>query len=408
MRLPLTLTVLTLTLSGSAHASRLASEPGLDARSLEALLSRAAESESDALIIWKDGRVIVDERFGRPDGPIEAMSATKSVVGLAFGRLLADGRLESLDVPVHRYYPEWNQGRKASITIRHLLTHRSGLQSDRVTTEIYRAPDFVQLALAAELTEDPGATFRYNNKACNLLAGLVEKISGKRLDLFLGEELFAPLGITDWTWSLDRAGNPHAMSGLQVRPSDLLKIGQLMLSGGTWGGKRLLPEDFVREAARDQVHPAPGDDIESVSELWGRRYGYLWWLLSDTNFAITDRLLDEWRRLDAPADFVEKMSTIRDLRGEQLLERSRELAGGEDAWGAATWMANRPDYDVASVTTHGFSAEGYLGQYLVVLPVHRLIAVRMRRSPKGDFDPKKIDSMRDFRKLVLALVPAMD
>jgi CubicO group peptidase (beta-lactamase class C family) len=380
---------------------------GLNAGALDRLLERAHQSQSDALIILKDGRKVGEWYFDKPPGPIEAMSATKSVVSLAFGRLLLDGRLESLDVPVCTFYPEWKQGRKEKITIRHLLSQRSGLQCERVTTpEIYGSPDFVQLALCAELIEEPGTTFRYNNKACNLLAGVVQKASGKRMDKLLGEEVFKPLGITDWSWSLDDAGNPHAMSGLQIRPADFAKLGQLMLDGGRWDGRQILPESFVLEAVRDDFHPRADAKVKSVSELWGRHYGLLWWVNDTPEFAITDRLLEEWRRTDAPEDFMTKMATLKDLRGDALMKRTRELVGGEDAWGALTWQANRPDFDIVSWKNEGFSADGYLGQYLVVVPQHRLVAVRMRRAPQEAFDEKSIDSFKDFRDRVLALTKA--
>jgi CubicO group peptidase (beta-lactamase class C family) len=102
------------------------------------------------------------------------------VVSLAFGRLLATGKLASVDEPVHTWYPEWRQGKKRAITIRHLLTQTSGIQADKMTgSEVHGSPDLVQLALCAELADDPGAKFFYNNKASNLLAGLVRRISGK-------------------------------------------------------------------------------------------------------------------------------------------------------------------------------------------------------------------------------------
>lgn len=377
---------------------------GLDGDALDRLLERAHESQSDAVVIVKDGKLVGEWYFGKPRGPIEAMSATKSIVGLAVGRLLADGRLESLDVPLHRFYPEWNQGRKAKITVRHLLTQRSGLQSEPITTEIYRSPDFVQLALAAELVEDPGAKFRYNNKACNLLAGVVQNAAGMRMDVLIGEEVFKPLGITDWSWSLDRAGNPHGMSGLQIHPADLAKIGRLMLDGGTWEGKRILPESFVAEAVRDDLHPRADARIESVSELWGMHYGLLWWVNDAADHAITDRLLDEWRKLKAPEEFVTKLAELRGVRGLDLYNKAVQLAGGEEKWASVTWQANRPDFDVVGWTSHGYSADGYLGQYLVVVPQHKLIAVRMRRSPPESFDERRIDQFRDFKQRVQALV----
>ncbi len=416
------LVVLVLTVAGigpaqaqtetpASSAPRGAEVLGLDEAALDRLVERAAKSASDALIVLQDGALVVEEFFDKPRGPIEAMSATKSLVALAFGRLLADGRLDSLDAPVHRFYPEWKQGRKAAITLRHLLTQRSGLQCERVTVpEIYGSPDFVQLALCAELVEDPGTTFRYNNKACNLLAGLVQRISGKRMDVLIGEEIFAPLGITDWSWSLDASGNPHAMSGLQIRPEDLAKIGLLMLDRGAWNGVRVLPESFVDEAVHDQVSPIP--DAERNAEVldpgFAWHYGLLWWVNETAEQAITDGLLAEWRRTGAPEEFVTKMAALKELRGAELERRVLEAAGGEGPWFAATVEAGRPGWAIVARRYEGFSAEGYLGQYLVVVPEQRLIAVRMRRSPEGEFDEKRIDSLRDFKVLVQDVARAGD
>src|SRR5262249_39826503 len=153
---------------------------------------------------------------------IESMSVTKSIVSMAFGRLLALGKLKTLDEPVHTFYPEWRQGRKREITIRQLLTQTSGLQADPMTgTEIDGSPDLVHLALCAELADAPGSRFFYNNKATNLLAGIVHRVSGRRLDEFIKQEIFAPLQISDVRWERDHAGNPDAMSGLEIRPADL-------------------------------------------------------------------------------------------------------------------------------------------------------------------------------------------
>src|SRR5690606_30258640 len=124
---------------------------------------------SDAVLILHDGEILAEWYFGRERGPIEAMSVVKSLVAVGIGRLITLGKIESLDQPVHAFFPEWKQGRKADITLRHILNHTSGLQNVRNTgVEIYPAPDALKLALAAELSDDPGAKFAYNNKAVNL------------------------------------------------------------------------------------------------------------------------------------------------------------------------------------------------------------------------------------------------
>jgi CubicO group peptidase (beta-lactamase class C family) len=258
--------------------------PGVDPKAFATLLKRAKESNSDAIVLYRDGKLLGEWYFGKPVGPIEAMSDTKSVVALAIVKLVEQGKIKSLDQPVADFYPEWRQGRKQKITVRHLLSQTSGLQDLRTTKdEISPSPDVIRLALAAELSEEPGTKFFYSNKAVNLLAGIVQIASGKRMDKYIGDEIFAPLGIVDFQWSLDPAGNPFGMAGLQIRPTDLAKLGQLMLDRGMWHGKRVLAEASVAQL----IQPQPNSP----------RYGLLWWLIGDDRAMIADdELIAAWRK----------------------------------------------------------------------------------------------------------------
>jgi CubicO group peptidase (beta-lactamase class C family) len=107
------------------HAARLAP---LARDALQQLLDRGRQTHSDAVLVLQDGHEIGHYyASGKPPGPIESMSVTKSVVALGIGQLLDQGRIRSLDQPVADFYPEWRQGRKKDITIRMLLNHSSGL-----------------------------------------------------------------------------------------------------------------------------------------------------------------------------------------------------------------------------------------------------------------------------------------
>jgi CubicO group peptidase (beta-lactamase class C family) len=88
-------------------------EVGIDPAALEKLREGADEGDSDTVVVIKDGRLVADWDFGRERGPIEAMSATKSVVNLAVGLLIDRGRIKSLGQPVHEFYPETVVGYKA-------------------------------------------------------------------------------------------------------------------------------------------------------------------------------------------------------------------------------------------------------------------------------------------------------
>ena len=90
--------------------------PSIDGDALNALKAAAEAAHSDAVIVMRDGDVIADWRFGVERHPIETMSVLKSIVAVAVGRLVALGKIEGLDQPVHQLYPEWNQGQKKLIT----------------------------------------------------------------------------------------------------------------------------------------------------------------------------------------------------------------------------------------------------------------------------------------------------
>ncbi len=235
--------------------------------SVDALMSAAAQANSDVVVIYQDKQLLAESYFGGTAQKLHAMSVTKSVIALAVGVALAEGAISDLDDPIHKYFPEWGQGRKRDITVRHLLNHTSGLQNiPDASVEIYPAQDFVQLALTAELVDEPGTAFSYNNKATNLIAGVIERATGQPLDEYVNQRLFEKMGIDDFNWHKDRAGNPHGMSGLEVEARELAKMGQLVLDRGSWEGQQLVPESWI-------------DEITKQSQEYRPDFGLLWELV---------------------------------------------------------------------------------------------------------------------------------
>lgn len=171
---------------------------GIDQTRLDSLLKKSEEAHSEAVIIYEDDQLVAEKYFGigQAGNKIESISCTKSIVGLAVACMLTDKPIQSLDTPIADYYPEWKQGQKKLITIRHLVNMTSGIQNDtNASVEIYPSNDFVQLALAAELSKKPGESWEYNNKSLNLTAGVIQKTTGKRMDDYIGEIFFKPLNI---------------------------------------------------------------------------------------------------------------------------------------------------------------------------------------------------------------------
>ncbi len=341
----------------------------LNKDALDAIIAGSERTNADALIILKDGEVAYKNYFGKPDQKIEAMSATKSIVGLAVGLLIDHGFLKDVDQPVSSLYPEWKQGRKRDITVRQLLEHTSGLQNvPNAGTEVEVAPDVVQLALAAELESEPGKVFSYNNKATNLLAGVVEKASGMKLDEFLRRYLFNEIGITDVAWRKDKSGNPQGMAGLQIRPEDLAKIGQLILNNGKWSGKQVISADWLTASFSPTA----------LSTESGR----LWWLMYEKQYMVVDD------------GFLAKVKPKTDDATFALLARMKGRYEGFDKLQSHLRMSYTPEEmpavakALASTSPSemrienegevvGYAAVGYLGQFLIVLPKKKIVVVKM-------------------------------
>jgi CubicO group peptidase (beta-lactamase class C family) len=379
--------------SAASRGSCQPSPGSVDPLALQQLLRAAQAAHSDAVVIWKDGREVGAWYFGNPPKRIEAMSATKSIVNLAIGRLVTTGAIRSIDDPVSKYYPEWRQGRKQAITIRQLLDHTSGLESDG-SEEVESSPDVVQLALAAELTDDPGTHFYYNNKAVNLLAGIVQKASGKTMDALLRSDVFGPLGITDFVWVRDSAGNPYAYARLEILPEDMAKLGQLVLDRGRWNGKQLIAPEWFDAIMRGSV-------VEP-------RAGLLWWLIPEhTTFVIDDDRIRALAAAGADSTFIRRATAARGRYDSvDAYTAALRAAVGEKYWEPIGDARTRTRMDLERREYGrmiGYEANGSFGQYIEIYPDQQLVAVRMVAVTDGFRVPN--DSFENFRELVRALAP---
>lgn len=377
---------------------------GISAHALNHLLARARATESDALVIVKDDRLVTAAWTPAGHEPVELMSVTKIFLSLAVGLVWDDGKIESLDQTVCDFFPEWKADPlKSRVTIRNILTHTSGIQSNPTTEEIYATRDFVKLALDATMSDAPGTRFSYNNKAANLLAGLVEKAAGRKLDDFLKQRLFTPMGITDFKWQRDPAGNPHGMAGLRMRATDLAKIGQLMLHRGIWNGKRLLSERYVTEATTDQFREHYA--TKNNRRLTAPEMGLLWWLKFDATCVIDDAMIEYWREHGVPESFISRARPLfnRRINRDNWYVEVAKVFPNRGEWDDNTWRKGIAACDMTFTLTE-FSHEGYLGQYLVVVPRANLVAVRQFRGNSRKQQPEYVTQFDDFDECVRNLV----
>ncbi len=361
-----------------------------DGAAVEALWSDARRHGTDSLVIVQDGEVALCWPREDRQKPLELMSVTKSIASLAIGQLVDSGRIGLLDEPMSTWIPEWRDGPHAAITLRMVMTHTSGLHDAPTTRAIYLSQDSWKHAIESPLDTPPGTAYRYNNNAANLLAAVVERAAGAPLDEYVTATLLEPLGITDVQWSRDGVGHPYAMAGLRMRAIDLARIGSMLADGGRWNGRQIVSAEWIATST------APDAQLP-----WG---GLLWWtVLSPPRYEIDEPLIGYWRAEGVPESFI---AQVRPLVGESFdswpaLEAAmaeRVGPGGRGAVAWFTWRRGLPSNHVPQVPV-GFAGNGYLGQYVIVLPESRLVVVR-----QTSWRPGGKTEMQDVHAEVQALL----
>ena len=207
----------------------------------------------------------------------DVRSVTKSVVSLLLGIAIDRGLIAGVDAPMLPYFPEYAELATPAlerITLRHLLTMTAGFAWNEdlgwvpanTERQMYEAADPYRYVLERPLVHEPDERWVYNGGASLLLGAVLKKAVGMSLDSFARENLFEPLGIDDYTWMTLNNGDPIASGGLRLRPRDMAKLGQLVLDGGTWNGRRVVSQEWIAAST------TPRFDAE------GLRYGYHWWM----------------------------------------------------------------------------------------------------------------------------------
>jgi CubicO group peptidase (beta-lactamase class C family) len=250
---------------------------------------RAGGYPGAAVVVGRKGAAVWEKGFGRmgwtsddgsvvPERTIYDLASLTKVVGTttAVMILFDEGKLR-LDDQVVKYLPEFGGGAKDQVTIRMLLEHRSGLPAGR---DLWRLTETAEQARAAVLSTPlfapPGQYIEYSDLGADVLGFVVEAVSGQRLDQFLDERVFTPLGMTDTHFRPDVSlrgriaptelnpprgyplrgevhdenafalGGVAGHAGLFSTASDLAVFAQMLLNGGSYNGTRIVADSTVK------------------------------------------------------------------------------------------------------------------------------------------------------------------
>lgn len=246
-----------------------------------------------SLLIYKNNKLVYenyfagkDEEIGRKLGYIEhglndlhdCRSITKSITSACIGIAVKNGFINNIDHPIASYFPQYAKhftGQKQQITIRHLLNMTSGLEWNEDIS--YRDPrnselqmdgsaDPIEFIISRNMVAAPGTTWNYNGGNTQLLAQIIQKVSGQNIAKFAEQHLFKPLGIQQYEWRSLYKDVPAAASGLRLRSRDLLKFGTLYMHEGAG----IVTPNWVKQSLQEPIKRPSKRDSDAG-------YGFQYW-----------------------------------------------------------------------------------------------------------------------------------
>lgn len=205
-------------------------------------------------------------------------SSTKQVLAILIGIAIDQGLITDVNDPIKEYLPSVKVANpdKADITIRQLLMMTSGIAWENYgiggddSQVMQNAPDdLLSFALGKPMATDPGSTFDYKDSDPQILAAVLESVTGERVDVWADRVLFTPIGLRNYSWKRYRDGRTLGAWGLLMPPREMAKVAQLVLSGGEWYGQRIVSASWIETMA---------SPLQQTSDKY---FGYLWWVLPD-------------------------------------------------------------------------------------------------------------------------------
>lgn len=254
------------------------------------------ETGTVALLVIKNDTLWM-ERYHRKydqENIVPSFSMAKSVTSLLIGCAIADGYIQSVSDPVTKYIPELARNGFDVVTVEHLLQMTSGLDFNEgyynpfgEAAAFYYGRNLWKKIGRLKLKRAPGLQFEYNSGNTQLLGAILDRaLPETTITEYLQQKLWTPMGMEfDASWSLDkkRDGLEKTFCCLNARARDFAKIGRLMLHGGNWNGKQLVPSSWVAASTRADT-ALGGADF----------YKYQWWLYGNTGPFMAQGILGQF------------------------------------------------------------------------------------------------------------------
>ena len=254
----------------------------------QAVLSAEAEKwiverAVTGLVMIKNGQLVQDRYFLQTD-PLDrriSWSVAKSFLASLYGVLDAEGLMPPLDTPVVDVVPELAGSAYDGASIRDVMTMSSGVAFNEDYLDFWSDINKMGRVLAlggsmdgfaAGLTTraaEPGSRWHYVSIDTHVIGMVIRGATGQDIPALMNTRILEPMGLeADPYYLSDGDGVSFVLGGLNLRTRDYARFGQMILQGGQWQGKQVVPADWVQAMTRPQAKD-------------GSLYGFQWWIPDD-------------------------------------------------------------------------------------------------------------------------------
>ena len=246
-----------------------------------------AHQRVTGFMLIRNGEVVAERyQYARtPQNRFVSHSMAKSIVSIAVGMALADGKIASLDDKVAKYVPELSGHAYGESTIRNILRMASGVKF----SEVYDGNDdltrFVRIRIAQgsvaalnafdDREAEQGTRFHYASSETVVLTVLLRAVTGMTLSEYLTPRLWQAMGSeSDATWVRSSDGTESGFGNFNATLRDYGRLGMLLANDGALGGRQIIPKDYLLEATDWRRQP-DAFQPQRATPYFG--YGYQFW-----------------------------------------------------------------------------------------------------------------------------------
>lgn len=216
------------------------------------------------VMLWKKGDTLIYKKeIGEFNSKTQApiASCSKWLTAALVMQFVDEGKL-SLDDKISRWIPEFARYGKNYITIRHCLSHFTGVEEEtKFFKKLMQRSKYASLEeevnsfARKEIRTNPGTDFWYSNTGLNIAGRVLEVISKKNFDVLAKQKLFNPMTMRRTSFSSVDASAVNPSGGASSTPDDYMKFLVMLMNKGKYAGKQILSEASVDQLMQIQTKP---------------------------------------------------------------------------------------------------------------------------------------------------------